>query len=167
MRIASCLSLLFLTALSALAGDVRIINASCENALNQAEVLAAQRKWWPDRPDPKAPVLSIRTHANFAKNYLVPLGLGIGWSHEKVGELAFEEQGQQSCKVTSNGHPADIVLTELAKAEFPASPRSTEGKEASKSAGKSERTQAASGKCPEGTHWGDSPNGDPVCVWTH
>jgi hypothetical protein len=162
MRIAMCLGLLFLTALTALAGDVRTINASCENAIVKSEILAAKRKWWPDRPDPKAPVLNVRTHANFAKEVV----LGKLWSHEKVGELAFEDQGQ-SCQVTSNGHPADVVLSDLAKAEFPASARSTEGKERSQTTGKSERTQAATGKCPQGTHWGDSPNGDPVCVWTH
>jgi len=75
MRIELCLSLLFLTALSAIAGDVRTINASCENAIVKAELLAAQRKWWPERPDPKAPVLNVRTHANFAKQVLLPLGL--------------------------------------------------------------------------------------------
>jgi hypothetical protein len=136
MRIALYLGLLFLTALSALAGDVRTINASCENAIVKSEILAAKRKWWPDRPDPKAPVLNVRTHANFAKDMF----LGIVWSHEKVGELAFEDQGQ-SCQVTSNGHPADVVLSDLAKAEFPASARSTEGKESSQTTGKSVRAQ--------------------------
>ena len=118
-----CLGLL-LTALPAIAGDVLTINASCKNALVKAEILAAKRKWWPDRPDPKAPVLNVRTHANFAKEVV----LGKVWSHEKVGELAFEDQGQ-SCQVTSNAHPADVVLSDLAKAEFPAPPRSTERKE--------------------------------------
>jgi hypothetical protein len=120
MRIALCLSLLFLTALPAIAGDVRTINASCENAIIKAELLAAQRKWWPDRPDPKAPVPNVRTHGNFAKQVLLPLGSV--WSHEKVGELAFEER-EQAFVVTSNGHPADVVLSDLAKAEFPASAR--------------------------------------------
>jgi hypothetical protein len=165
MSIALCLSLLFLTALPTIAGDVRTINAPCENAIVKAEVLAAQRKWWPDRPDPKAPVLSVRTHANFAKNYLVPLGLGIVWSHEKVGEMAFEDLGQ-SCRVTSNGHPADVVLSDLAKAEFPALARQTDVKESTQTQGR-ERTQVTAQKCPQGTHWGDSPNGEPVCVWSH
>ena len=163
MRIALCLSLLFLTALPTIAGDVRTINAPCENAIVKAEVLAAQRKWWPDRPDPKAPVLNVRTHGNFAKQVLLPLGSV--WSHEKTGELAFEER-EQSCLVTSNGHPADVVLSDLAKAEFPASARPTEGKENAQTAGK-QRTQVSTQKCPQGTHWGDSPNGDPVCVWSH
>jgi hypothetical protein len=162
MRIALCLSFLFLTTLSAIAGDVRTINASCENAIVKAEILAAKRKWWPDRPDPKAPVLNVRTHANFAKEVV----LGKLWSHEKVGELAFEDQGQ-SCQVTSNGRPADVVLTDLTKAEFPASARPTEAKERTQTPGNGERTQATTAKCPQGTHWGDSPNGDPVCVWTH
>jgi hypothetical protein len=167
MRTALCLSLFFLTALPAIAGDVRTINASCENAIVKAEVLAAQRKWWPDRPDPKAPALSVRTHANFAKNYLVPLGLGIVWSHEKVGEMAFEDLGQ-SCRVISNGHPADVVLSDLAKAEFPAPvlARQTDVKEVTQTLG-TERTQITTRKCPQGTHWGDSPNGEPICVWSH
>ena len=164
MRIVLCLTLLLLTALPAIAGDVRTINASCENAIVKAEVLSAQRKWWPERPDPKAPVLNVRTHGNFAKQVLLPLGKV--WSHEKVGELAFEER-DQACVVTSNGHPADVVLSDLAKAEFPASVRPTEGKERSQTPGKEERTQVSTQKCPQGTHWGDSSNGDPVCVWTH
>jgi hypothetical protein len=163
MRIELCLSLLFLTALSAIAGDVRTINASCENAIVKAELLAAQRKWWPERPDPKAPVLNVRTHANFAKQVLLPLGSV--WSHEKVGELAFEER-DQSCVVTSNGRPADVVLSDLAKAEFPASARPTESKENPEAPDK-KRRQVSTQKCPQGTHWGDSPTGDPVCVWSH
>jgi hypothetical protein len=110
-----------LLALPAFAGSTHVINATCEAAITKAEVLAAQRKWWPDRPDPKAPVLNVRTHSNFAKQLL----LGNIWSHEKVGELTFEEI-DQSCRVTSNGHPADVVLSDLAKAEFTAPPRPTE-----------------------------------------
>jgi len=117
MRNALRLGFIVITALPALAGDVRTINATCEKAITKAEVLAAERKWWPDRPDPKAPVLNVRTHANFAKQALLPLGSV--WSHEKVGELAFQEL-DQSCRVTSNGHPADVVLSDLVKAEFPA-----------------------------------------------
>jgi hypothetical protein len=37
------------------------------------------------------------------------------WSHEKVGEMMFEEQSG-SCLVVSNGHPADVVLSDLGKA---------------------------------------------------
>lgn len=44
-------------------------------------MLAAQRKWWTDRPDPKAPVLNIRTHGNFAKQAL----LALGKTHERWG----------------------------------------------------------------------------------
>jgi hypothetical protein len=106
MRNALHLSLVLLTAIPALAGRTQIINASCEDAITEAEVLAGQRKWWPDRPDPKAPVLNIRTHANFAKQALLPLGRV--WSHEKVGELTFEKR-DKSCRLTSSGHPADVV----------------------------------------------------------
>src|SRR5690348_9235463 len=88
---------------SAFAGDTKTVNASCETAIGKAEVLAAHRKWWPERPDPKATVLNIRTHWNFSKD-LVPVFGGI-FSHEKVGELVFQEQGG-SCLVVSNGHPA-------------------------------------------------------------
>ena len=35
-------------------------------------------------------------------------------SHEKMGELVFSEQGNR-CLVVSNGHPADVVLSDLAK----------------------------------------------------
>ena len=111
---------LFILTLPAFAAGTHTVNTNCEAALTRAEVFAAQRKWWPDRADPKAPVLSIRTHANFAKNYLVPFGLGVVWSHEKVGELAFEER-PGVCVISSNGHPADVVLSDLAKAEFPSS----------------------------------------------
>jgi hypothetical protein len=57
-------------------------------------------------------VLNIRTHWNFSKD-LVPFFGGI-ISHEKVGELVFEEQ-DGSCLVVSNGHPADVVLSNLDK----------------------------------------------------
>jgi hypothetical protein len=104
----------------------------------------------------------VRTHGNFVKQVV----LGKVWSHEKVGELAFEER-DRSCVVTSNGHPADVVLSGLAKAEFPASARPAEATERTQTPDKRERTQVTSQKCPNGTHWGDSPNGDPVCVWSH
>jgi len=76
-------------------------------------VLAAHRKWWAERPDPNAPVLNIRTHASFAKDVLLPLGTVI--SHERVGVLTFEDQNGE-CLVESNGHPADVVLSDLNKA---------------------------------------------------
>jgi hypothetical protein len=28
-------------------------------------------------------------------------------------------------------------------------------------------TQRPTEKCPQGTYWGDSPSGEPVCVWSH
>jgi len=96
----------------AYAGDAKTLNTSCETAITKAEVIAAHRKWWPERPDPKAMVLNIRTHWNFSKD-LVPIFGGI-ISHEKVGELVFDEQGD-SCLVVSNGHPADVVLSNLGK----------------------------------------------------
>lgn len=168
MRNARRLGLILLTALPALAGDMRTINATCENAITKAEVLAAQRKWWPDRPDPKAPVLNIRTHGNFAKQVLLPLGSV--WSHEKVGELAFEERNQ-SCRVTSSGHPADVVLTDLAKAEFSASERAPEPAPtvgpASVDSKAKQSAQKRKANCPQGTYWGDNANGEPVCVWSH
>jgi len=104
--------LLFLASASAYAGDAIALKVECEKAIAKAEVLAAHHKWWPERPDPKAPVLNIRTHANFAKNVLLPLG-GV-FSHEKVGELTFEDQNGE-CLVESQGHPADVVLDDLAK----------------------------------------------------
>ena len=74
MRNTLRLSFVLLVAIPALAGVTQTINAPCENAITKAEVLAAQRKWWPDRTDPKAPVLNIRTHSNFSKQALLPLG---------------------------------------------------------------------------------------------
>jgi uncharacterized protein involved in outer membrane biogenesis len=166
MRNALRLGCILLAALPALAGDVRTINATCEKAIIKAEVLAAQRKWWPDRPDPKAPVLNIRTHANFAKNVLLPLGSV--WSHEKVGELAFEER-DQSCQVTSNGHPGDVVLSDLAKAEFPATTgQSTEAAGSTRPLTPKAKDSAdkSTAKCPQGRYWGDNASGEPVCVWS-
>lgn len=108
------LAALFLTlSVSAYAGDAKTVNAPCETAITKTEVLAARRKWWPERPDPKATVLNIRTHWNFSKD-LVPV-FGAVLPHEKIGEVVFEEQSD-SCLVVSNGHPADVVLSNLAKA---------------------------------------------------
>jgi hypothetical protein len=166
MRYALRLSFIVLAAIPALAGGTQVVNTTCENAIIKAEVLAAQRKWWPDRPDPKAPVLNIRTHGNFAKQALLPLGKV--WSHEKVGELAFEER-EKSCRVTSNGHPADVVLSDLSKAEFtsgavvlepvspPISPRQKNAQGA---------TDKPSEKCQQGTYWGQNANGEPICAWS-
>ncbi|MGE5113121.1 MAG: hypothetical protein ACM3JB_19845, partial [Acidobacteriaceae bacterium] len=111
-QFASLLLLAFLCPYAA-AGDSRTVKLECEKAIVKAEVLAAHRKWWPERPDPNAPVLSIRTHANFAKN-AVPFGIGAIISHEKVGELTFEDQNGE-CLIESNGHPADVVLDDLSK----------------------------------------------------
>ena len=145
MRNTLRLSFVLLAAIPAIAGGTQTINATCETAITKAEVLAAQRKWWPDRLDPKAPVLNIRTHSNFAKQALLPLGKV--WSHEKVGELSFEEL-DKSCRVTSNGHPADVVLSDLSKAEFTSS-------------------TVASGKCQPGTYWSQNAKGESICVWAH
>ena len=57
-------------------------------------------------------MLNIETHANFGKDVLLPLGAV--WSHPKGGELVFDDQGS-SCEVSSNGHPADVVLSDLVK----------------------------------------------------
>ena len=166
MRNALRLSFILLAAIPALAGETRIINAGCEKAITKAEVLAAQRKWWPDRPDPKAPVLNIRTHANFAKQVLLPLGRV--WSHEKVGELAFEER-EKSCRVTSNGHPADVVLSDLSKAEFNATAVAVDPASALTSPQRKnaeETREGPSGKCQQGSYWGQNANGEPICVWS-
>ena len=72
------------------AGDSRTLKSQCDKLIVKAEVLTAHHKWWAERPDPNAPVLNIRTHANFAKDFLLPLGAV--FSHEKVGALTFEDQ---------------------------------------------------------------------------
>lgn len=162
MRNALRLGLVLLTALPVFAGDMRIINATCEDAITKSEVLAARRKWWPERPDPKAPVVNIRTHSNFAKNVLLPLGSL--WSHEKVGELLFEER-KESCQVVSNGHPADVILSDLGKVEFTSSESaSTVGPRQNPKT--REATQKPTEKCPNGTYWGDDSSGAPICAWS-
>lgn len=113
MRVAQLTSsIVVLFCISAYAGDSKSVGMDCEKAITKAEIMAAHRKWWPERPDPKGPVLNIRTHANYAKDFLLPLGPV--FSHEKVGELTFEEQNGE-CLVESNGHPADVVLDDLVK----------------------------------------------------
>jgi len=166
MRNALCLSFILLAAIPALAGGTRVINTTCENAITKTEVLAAQHKWWPDRPDPKAPVLNIRTHANFAKQVLLPLGRV--WSHEKIGELAFEER-EKSCRVTSNGHPADVVLSDLSKAEFTAPAAAVDPASAVTSSQRKnaqETTDKPSERCQQGVYWGQNANGAPICAWS-
>jgi hypothetical protein len=76
--------------------------------------LAAHRKRASLRPYPTAPVLNIESNRNFAKDYLLPLGEV--WSHRKFGELGFMASGDSSCSVRSNGHPADVVLSDLVTA---------------------------------------------------
>ncbi len=100
------------------AGDSRTLKSQCDKLIVKAEVLTAHHKWWAERPDPNAPVLNIRTHANFAKDFLLPLGAV--FSHEKVGALTFEDQNGE-CLVESNGHPADVVLSDLNKVSSTAS----------------------------------------------
>jgi hypothetical protein len=51
----------------AYAGDGKTLNTSCESPITKAEVIAAHRKWWPERPDPKSAVLNIRPHWNFSQ----------------------------------------------------------------------------------------------------
>lgn len=87
------------------------VKGSCEDAITAAEVKAAQRKWSSERPDPKSPVLSVQTSANFAKQVLV----GSLFSHAKVGTLTFAQDGPV-CHVESNGKPADVIAKELAEA---------------------------------------------------
>jgi len=98
--------------ISAYAGDAKSVGLDCEKAIAKAEIMAAHRKWWSERPDPKSPVLNIRTHANFAKDLLLPMGAV--FSHEKVGALTFEDQNGE-CLLESTGHPADVVLDDLVK----------------------------------------------------
>jgi hypothetical protein len=64
------------------------------------------------RPYPTAPVLNIESNGNFAKVYFI----GSLWSHKKYGELAFDATGDNACSVTSNGHPADVLLSDLVQA---------------------------------------------------
>ena len=106
---------LFLLASASLmhAGNTRTVNASCEKAIAKATFLAAQRKRAAIRPYPNAPALNIESNRNFAKQVLLPLGEV--WSHKKNGELAFDGT-EDTCAVTSNGHPADVILTDLVKA---------------------------------------------------
>jgi hypothetical protein len=93
------------------AKSTQIVSAPCENAIAQATVLAAHRKRSSLRPYPTAPVLNIESNRNFAKVYF----FGTVWSHKKYGELAFDATRDDSCSVTSNGHPADVVLSDLVK----------------------------------------------------
>jgi hypothetical protein len=103
---------LLLSASLLYAGSTQIVNAPCEKAIAQATVLAAHRKRASLRPYPTAPVLNIESNRNFAKVYFG----GSVWSHKKYGELAFDATGDDSCSVTSNGHPADVLLSDLLKA---------------------------------------------------
>jgi hypothetical protein len=93
------------------AKSTEIVSASCENAIAQATVLAAHRKRSSLRPYPTAPVLNIESNRNFAKAYF----FGTVFSHKKFGELAFDATRDDSCSVASNGHPADVVLSDLVK----------------------------------------------------
>jgi PDZ domain len=92
--------------------STQTVNASCEDAMAQATVLAAHRKRASLRPYPTAPALNVESNRNFAKVYF----FGSVWSHKKYGELAFDATGDASCSVTSNGHPADVLLSDLLKA---------------------------------------------------
>ncbi len=87
-----------------------VLNVSCKVAISQAELVAANHKWSPQRPDPSSPILNITTSMNYTKAIV----LGPMFSHPKTGELIFDEsRGANVCEVTSNGHPADVVLKDL------------------------------------------------------
>lgn len=97
-------------AIPAFCKENAVLNVSCTEAISQAELQAANRKWTPMRPDPNAPVLNISTSANFAKDVI----LGPMFSHPKTGELTFDSSaGPNVCEISSNGHPADVVLKDL------------------------------------------------------
>jgi hypothetical protein len=102
---------LLLSASLMYAKSSQMVSAPCEKAIAQATVLAAHRKRSSLRPYPTAPVLNIESNRNFAKVYF----FGTVWSHKKYGELAFDATGDASCSVISNGHPADVVLSDLVK----------------------------------------------------
>lgn len=105
-------ALLVCLAIPALCKGNVVLNISCNQAISQAELIAANRKWTPMRPDPTAFVLNISTSANFAKDVL----FGPMFSHPKTGELTFDNSGGANvCEVASNGHPADVVLKDLKK----------------------------------------------------
>jgi hypothetical protein len=89
-----------------------MLSASCEDAIAQATFLAAQRKRASVRPYPTAPALNIESNRNYTKQILLPFGQV--WSHRKFGELGFTTTGD-GCSVTSNGHPADVVLDDLGR----------------------------------------------------
>ena len=100
----------FLAVEPCFAGSTKTVNLPCDKAVTQAQVFAAKRKWYSNRSDPTAPTLDISTSQNFAKAVL----LGSVFSHPKHGSLIFED-ADTGCKVTSNGHPADVVLSDLTK----------------------------------------------------
>jgi|SRR5208337_2926328 len=95
---------------SSKAREQKAVNVTCEQAIRQAQVAAAKRKWFAMRPDPTAPTLNVSTHPNFSKN-LVPYA-GVFLSHTKNGTLVFED-ADSGCAISSNGHPADVVLGDV------------------------------------------------------
>ena len=103
-----------ITTLPLYAKETRIVNMPCNQAINDVISLAAFHKWSSVRPAPDAMALNISTHANYAKQ-LIPTPIGGLWSHEKFGEVWFEAQGK-NCVVNSNGHPADVVVTDIGHA---------------------------------------------------
>lgn len=112
LRVAACGAMLAALALPAFAAKNAVVNVSCKEAISQAELDAANRKWTPMRPDPTSPVLNITTSMNYTKAVL----LGSVFSHPKTGELTFDNsEGPGICELHSNGHPADVVLKDLAK----------------------------------------------------
>ncbi len=104
--------LALLAAVPLYAKGTKTINASCDKAIEKAEVIAAQRKWQVNRADPNSPVLNISTSTNVGKALLC----GVLCSHSKQGELTLEKMdNSNTCRVSSNGKPADVVLGDLMK----------------------------------------------------
>ncbi|MGH9482154.1 MAG: hypothetical protein ACRD1L_08670 [Terriglobales bacterium] len=111
-RIVRVSAVLTIASGAALATGNATLNIGCKEAISQAELAAANRKWTPTRADPTSPVVSISTSMNYAKAAL----LGPVFSHPKIGELTFKDvAGANVCEVKSNGHPADVVLKDLQK----------------------------------------------------
>lgn len=111
IRLAPVLLVITLT-VPALCENKAVLNVPCSKAIAEAELLAANRNWASLRPDPSAWVLNITTSASFTKTVL----LGSLFSHPKAGEITFDNSINAAvCEVTSNGHPADVVLKDLKK----------------------------------------------------
>ncbi|MGB9487842.1 MAG: hypothetical protein WCD04_17225 [Terriglobia bacterium] len=146
---------------SSKAKEQKAVNVTCEQAIRQAQVAAAKRKWFAMRPDPTAPTLNVSTHGNFSKN-LVPYA-GVFLSHTKNGTLVFED-ADSGCAISSNGHPADAVLGDLQSRP----PTATEAAKASpaQTASQAATTQAtvipAPVQAPSQARAVTTPQGEPL-----